>query len=180
MKRFPVQSWSAEQRRSIHCGCPFSGSAPLRVWCIQTCFQYRKTCTACNCAAQLRNWDTLLPGQSQPAKAPRRKHIARLIVDPASRECGDRTSLASSAAAAHCAPRHRSPCSPAVYTSCPLQNLFIGFGIGFEDPTCFHNKTIRSQSPARLSRFLDGTIPTHRGARLPGSNTEDFICRAQG
>lgn len=167
MKKFPVQSWFAERKRSIRCGHPFSGSAPSQAWCIQTGFRYRKMCIAGNCAVQLRNWGISPPGRPPPAKAPRRKHIARLNADPASRVSGDRKSRAFSAAAAHCALRRRSPCSPAVYTSCPLQNLFIDFGNGFEDANYSHHRPITGHAPARLSRFREDTIPRHYGARLP-------------
>ena len=166
-KKFPVQSWSAERKTNIRCGHPFSGSAPSRAGCIQSGFPYQKTCTACNCAVQLHNWDTSPAGQSQPAKAQRRMRTARQNAAPASWASGDRTSRASSAAAARCALRHQSPCSPVVYTSWPLKNLFIGFGNGFEDTGCSHHRTIPGQAPARLSRFSEDTIPGERGACLP-------------
>jgi hypothetical protein len=167
MKKFPVQSWSEERKRSIRCGHPFSGSAPSQAGCIQTGFLYRKKCTACNCAVRPHNWGTSPAGQSQPAKAQRRMHTARLSADLASWGSGDRSFQASSAAAAHYALRHRSPCSPAVYTSFPLQNLFIGFGNDFEDTNCSHHRTITGQAPERLSQVREDTTPRQYGACLP-------------
>jgi len=183
MKMFPFQSWFAERKRSIRCGRPFSGSAPLQAWYIQTGFRYRKMCTACNCAVQLRNWGTLPPGQSHPAKAPRRKHTARPNVAPASRGSGGRRSQTSSAVAAHCGLLRRSPCSPAVCTSCPLQNLVIEFRDVLRIPTFFILGPLRAKrqrvclDSVRI-RFHDCT----EHACPPGCNKGYFISisRAQG
>jgi hypothetical protein len=151
MKRFPFQSWFAGQKKSIRFGRPFSGCAPSQAGCIQTGFRYRKMCIACNYAVQHRNWGTSHPDQSHPAKAPRRKNIARPNAAPASRECGDQTSPASSAGGAHCGLRRRSPGSPVVYISCSLRNLFTDFGSGFRESNYSHHRTIADQAPASLS-----------------------------
>lgn len=167
MKKFPFQSWFVGQKKSIRFGRPFSGCAPSRAGCIQTGFPCQKTCIACNCAVQLRNWGTSHSDQSHSARAPHRKHNARLNADPASRECEDRTSPASSVEGGHCGLRHRSPCSPVVYISCPFQNLFIVFESGFAESNYSHHRTIAGQASASLSRFGEDAIPMRHGACLP-------------
>ena len=146
-KRFLVQSLFVGRKRSIHCGPPFSGSARLSAWCIRSGCPYRKTYTACNCEVRRRNWGTSPAGQWRPAATPRRKHSARQNAGPACWESADRTFQASSAAAAQHADRRRSPCSPAAYTSFPLQNLFVGIGENAEDAR-YHHRTIAHSGPA--------------------------------
>ena len=149
-KKSRVQWWCGGRKTSNGSARPFSGSAPLWAGCIRTGFPCRKTCIDGNCAIQLRSSGICPPGQYLREGWSRRMHTSRRSAAPASWVFEGRRFQASSPGGARALLR-LNPCSRAVYTSWPLQDLSVEFDIVVGCTSYFHDKTFARLPPTLIA-----------------------------